>query len=140
MMENGPFESKALELAAVFREFRRWIDRQPSRNLRFMQAYKKKFEEEIALPLQEFEREFEDQEEGRSDLFKLIKGISSSLRNPMKFMSTDLRPSVGMGVFLERWMSAEAVKKYLKICCREADSRLLELEERIGGHLEEKSK
>lgn len=139
MTKIDPFESKTLELTAVFGEFRRWIDQQPGRNVRFMQAYKKKFEEEIAPALQEFEREFGDREEGLSDLFQLVSGISSSLRNPMRFMSTRLRPSVGMGVFLERWMSTETVKKYLETCCREVDSSLLELQEKLAAHFEKTS-
>jgi hypothetical protein len=42
-------------------------------------------------------------------------------------METKLRPSVGMGVWQERWMMTTAVEDYLKECCREADRLFDEL-------------
>jgi hypothetical protein len=47
-------------------------------------------------------------------------------------METKLRPSVSMGVFLERWMMTKAAESYLKECCQEADHRLDELKKRIN--------
>ncbi|MBW2408221.1 MAG: hypothetical protein JRF72_00380 [Deltaproteobacteria bacterium] len=46
-------------------------------------------------------------------------------------METKLRPSVGMGVWQERWMMKTAVEDYLKTCCREADR----LSEKLNNNL-----
>ncbi len=79
----------------------------------------------------EFRERYENRKEGKSPLFRLLLEIFTVLSRPIKFMETDLRPSVGMGVLLERWMMTSAVEDYLRECCQEVDRHLRELEREI---------
>ena len=96
-----------------------------------MKSYKERILEEIGPSIQEFDKKYKDREEGRSPLFILTMEIFSWLSRPISLMETKLRPSIGMGVFLERWMMTNAAESYLKECCQEADHRLDELMKEI---------
>ena len=97
-----------------------------------MRDYKERIVEEIGPSIREFSEKYKDREEGQSPLFGHITEIFSLLSRPITLMETKLRPSVGMGVFLERWMMTKAAESYLKECCQEADHRLDELMKRIN--------
>ena len=97
-----------------------------------MRGYKERVVEEIGPSIREFSEKYNDKEEGRSPLFHLTLDIFSWFSRPISLMETKLRPSVGMGVFLERWMMTKAAESYLKECCQEADHRLDELMKRIN--------
>lgn len=101
-----------------------------------MRAYKERIEKEIGPSIREFEEKYGDREEGQSPLFRLIVEAFSLLSRPITFMETELRPSVGMGIFLERWMMTNAVESYLKECCQEADHHLDEVAKAIDFALE----
>ncbi len=120
-----------LTLFKTLREFRAWIDQSKRKRVRFMRGYKEKIEKGIAPKIGEFRDKYGKTQEGSSPLFDLILDTFYALRGPVRLMETELRPSVGMGVFLERWMMASAVESYLKECCHEADRHLDELEKEI---------
>lgn len=96
-----------------------------------MRAYKERLDREIFPPIREFHEKYGEREEGQSPLFILIKEAFSWLNRPIPFMETKLRPSVGMGVFLERWMMTKVLEDYLKECCQETDNRLDRLTKKI---------
>lgn len=125
------FEMEVMALLKMLKEFRAWIDKQKRKNVRFMRAYKDRIEKEIGLSIREFDEKYREREEGQSPLFSFMMEAFSWLSRPITLMETELRPSVGMGVFLERWMVTEAVKRYLKECCQEADHHLDELTKKI---------
>jgi hypothetical protein len=127
------FETDLIDLLNRLREFRAWIDQNRRKNVRFMRAYKERVEREIGPSIRAFDTKYGDREEGRSRSFRLAMDAVSALRRPIHLMETDLRPSVGMGVFLERWMTGRAVETYLETCCREADGHLEALTREIGS-------
>ncbi len=96
-----------------------------------MKSYKEKMEREIGPCVRDFNEKYENRQEGQLPLFRLIREAFSWLSRPIAFMETELRPSVGMGVFLERWMMRDAVERYLKECCQEADHHLDELTKEV---------
>ena len=107
-------------LLKMLTEFRAWIDQRKKTNIRFMKAYKKRLDE-LGPAIEEFRRKYGHSESGRLEQFELVQEIFICYRRPVRFMETKLRPSVGMGVWQERWMMTSAVEDYLKACCREAD-------------------
>lgn len=133
----SPFQAEATALLKTLREFRGWIDQSRKKNVRFMRAYREKIEREIDPRIREFREKYANREEGESPLFHLIVEAFSVLSRPITFMETGLRPSVGMGVFLERWMMRSAVESYLKECCQEVDHHLEELTKKIGVRSQE---
>lgn len=100
-------------------------------NVHFMRAYKEKIDKEIGPHIITFTEKYNDKDEGRSTLFSLIMETFSWLNRPITFMETELRPSIGMGVFLERWMMTSAVESYLKECCQNVDHHLNELQKEM---------
>ena len=126
------FNKTAGELLDTMTEFRIWIDRQKKINISFMKAYKKRLEKETGPALKQFEEKYKNREEGQSPSFHLIMKSFDCFKRPITFMQTQLRPSVGMGIFLERWMLTKAVQDYLKECCHEADRYLEELTKKLG--------
>ncbi len=131
--EMSPFEVEAVELLKNLREFRAWIDQHERKKVRFMRAYKNKLEREMGPSVDEFRERYEDTKEGKSPLYHHLLEIFTVLSRPIKFMETDLRPSVGMGVLLERWMMTSAVEDYLRECCQEVDRLLDELTKKMGS-------
>jgi len=130
--QSNTFRLEVIALFKTLKEFRSWIDKRDKKNARFMKTYKEKIEGGIGQSIQEFEKKHKDREEGQSPLFGHITEIFSLLSRPITLMETKLRPSIGMGVFLERWMMTKAAESYLKECCQEADHRLDELMKRIN--------
>ena len=130
--QSSPFLKEVIALLRVLKEFRSWIDLKDKKNIRFMRRYKERIVEEIGPTIREFSEKYKDREEGRSPLFGLTLDIFSWFSRPISLMETKLRPSVSMGVFLERWMMTKAAESYLKECCQEADHRLDELKKRIN--------
>ncbi len=130
--QSSPFLKEVINIFTTLKEFRSWIDQRNKKNIRFMRAYKERIVEEIGPSIREFSEKYKDREEGRSPLFGLTLDIFSWFSRPISLMETKLRPSVGMGVFLERWMMTKAAESYLKECCQEADHRLDELMKRIN--------
>ena len=126
-----PFEMEIRALLEMLREFRAWIDENRKKNVRFMKAYKERMENEIAPSVRAFDAKYRDRAEGQSPLFTLITEAFSVLRRPISHMETKLRPSVGMGVFLERWMMGNVVERYLRECCQEVDGNFEALTERL---------
>lgn len=124
------FEIDVVTLLKTLNEFRTWAT-QEKKNVRFMKAYREKLEGEIGSTIRDFEERYGGRKEGRSPLFRHIREAFSALRRPVRYMETRLRPSVGMGVFLERWMRAQTVEDYLKECCQEADHHLEELAKKL---------
>jgi len=108
-------------------EFRAWIGQRKKTNVRFMKAYKQKIQDEIAPAISKFIKKYDISEEKQSKQFVLTLEVFACFERPMSFMDTKLRPSVGMGIWQERWMMAKAVDDYLIDCCREADRQLCEL-------------
>ncbi len=129
--QNAPFEIEVMTLIKVIKEFRSWINNKKI-NVRFMRAYKEKIDKEIDPLIRKFTEKYKDKEERNSILFNLILETFSGLNDPINFMETEFRPSIGMGVFLERWMMTSAVESYLKKCCQKVDHHLDELEREIG--------
>lgn len=128
--DQKPAESFRQDLPALLKtlnEFRAWIDQSKKINVRFMKTYKQRIEEEIGPSIKQFEEKYRNSEEGRSKPFELIMETFACLNRPISLMQTKLRPSVGMGVWQERWMMTAAVEDYLKECCREADHLFDEL-------------
>jgi len=130
--QSSPFLKEVINIFTTLKEFRSWIDQRNKKNIRFMRDYKERIVEEIGPSIREFSEKHKDREEGQSPLFGHITEIFSLLSRPITLMETKLRPSVGMGVFLERWMMTKAAESYLKECCQEADHRLDELMKRIN--------
>jgi hypothetical protein len=125
------FEVELMVLLKTMKEFRAWIDQRKRKNVRFMRAYKERIQGEIRQSIREFDEKYRETEEGQSPLFRLIMEVFSWLSRPVDLMETELRPSVGMGVFLERWMVTKAAEDYLKECCLEIDHRIDELTKEI---------
>jgi hypothetical protein len=125
--QGSPFLKEVITLLRVLKEFRSWIDLKDTKNIRFMRGYKERIVEVIGPSIREFSEKYKDREEGQSPLFDLTLDIFSWFSRPISLMETRLRPSVSMGVFLERWMMTKAAESYLKECCQEADDRLDEL-------------
>jgi len=119
------------DLLKTFGEFRAWIDGRKRKNVQFMKTYKERVEKEIGPSIREFDEKYRNREEAQSPLFSLIMEVFSLLRRPITFMETELRPSVGMGVFLERWMMRDVVESYLRECCQEVDLNLEALTESL---------
>ena len=115
----------------ALKEFRAWIDQQRRKNIRFMKAYKERMEDNLAPAMRKLAKTYGHPEESHSPFLVLANDAFSALNRPIAFMETELRPSVGMGVFLERWMMKDVVERCLKECCEEADRHLDMLEERI---------
>ena len=130
--QDSQFKAAVTELLDTLIQFRSWIDRQKKINVSFMKAYKKRLEKETGPALTQFEEKYKNREEGQSPSFHLIMKSFDCFKRPITFMQTQLRPSVGMGIFLERWMLTKAVQDYLKECCQEADSYLNELIKKMG--------
>jgi hypothetical protein len=130
--KSSPFLTEVIALLKVLKEFRLWIDQKDKKNIHFMRRYKERIMEEIGPSIQEFDKKYKDGEEGQSFLFNLAMETFSWLSRPTSLMETKLRPSVGMGIFLERWMMTKAAENYLKKCCQEADHRLDELKKKIN--------
>ena len=126
-MPDDSFRAEALDLLETLNEFRIWISQRKKINVRFMKIYKQKIEDEIGPPIRQFKEKYGKIEEKQVKLFELIQEIFTCFRRPVRFMETKLRPSVGIGVWQERWMMTKAVEDYLKACCQEADRHLGEL-------------
>jgi hypothetical protein len=124
------FQTDALNLLAALSDFRAWIDQRKKTNARFMKAYKKRIDD-IGPGIEQFKHKYGNGESGRSRQFELVQEIFTCFNHPVRFMETKLRPSVGMGVWQERWMMTAAIEDYLKECCREADRLLDELENKL---------
>ena len=91
-----------------------------------MEDYKKRLDD-IGPFINQFKQQYSHIESGRLEQFELVQEIFTCYGRPVRFMETKLRPSVGMGVWQERWMMTTAVEDYLKVCCREADRLFDEL-------------
>jgi hypothetical protein len=113
-------------------EFRSWIDKQKQMNVSFMMSYKKHLEKDLGPTIKQFEEKYQYRQEGHASSYQLIMKSFACFKRPIIFMQTQLRPSVGMGIFLERWMLTKAVEDYLKECCQEADRYLEELTKKMG--------
>lgn len=125
------FRMDVIALLRTLKEFRLWIDRRDKKNVRFMRSYKERIEKEIGPSLREFDEKYKDREEVRSPLFGLTREIFFWLSRPINLMEMKIRPSVSIGIFLERLMMTKAAESYLKECCQEADHRLDELVKKI---------
>jgi len=125
------FEIDVVALFQALYEFRNWIDNNEKKNISFMNSYKKKMNSEISALIKKFDETYRQTEERFSPCLNLIIKTFSSLKRPIAFMETRLRPSIGMGVFLERWMLTNAVESYLKECCKDADYYLDMLKKKI---------
>lgn len=123
---SGSFNSDILDLVDALKGFRIWIDQRKKTNVRFMKAYKKRLDE-LSPVFEQFKHKYGRNERDRLEQFELVQEIFTCYRRPARFMETKLRPSVGMGVWQERWMMTSAVEDYLKTCCREADRLFYEL-------------
>jgi hypothetical protein len=130
--QDSQFKTTVAELLDAFIQFRSWIDRQKKINVSFMKSYKKHLEKNIGPTIKQFEEKYHYREEGQSASYQLIIKSFACFKRPITFMQTQLRPSVGMGIFLERWMLTKAVEDYLKECCQEADRCLEELAKELG--------
>ena len=97
-----------------------------------MKNYKKQLEIDIGATIKQFEEKYQDREEGQTSSYRLIIKSFACFKRPIAFMQTQLRPSIGMGIFLERCMRTKAVQDYLQECCQEADRGLEELTKEIG--------
>ena len=121
------FRTDALELLETLNEFRLWIGQTKKNNVRFMKIYKQRIEDEIGPSIRQFKEKYGNIEGRQAKLLELIQEIFICFHRPVRFMETKLRPSVGMGVWQERWMMAKAVEDYVRACCQEADRHLSEL-------------
>lgn len=129
---DNQFNKTVGELLDTLTEFRSWIDRQKKINVSFMKSYKKHLGKDIGPTIKQFEEKYQYREEGQASSYQLIMKSFACFKRPITFMQTQLRPSVGMGIFLERWMLTKAVEDYLKECCQEADHCLEELTKKMG--------
>ena len=121
------FRVDAAVLLETLNEFRLWIDQSKKNNVRFMKIYKQRIEDEIGPSIRQFKEKYGNIEGSQAKPFELIQEIFTCFRRPIRFMETKLRPSVGIGVWQERWMMTKAVEDYVKACCQEADCHLGEL-------------
>ena len=128
-------ETEVIALLKTLKEFRVWIDQKKRKDVRFIRAYKERIEQEIGPPISELAEKYREREEGQSSNFSLIMDAFLWLSRPITIVETRLRPSVGMGVFLERWMVTKVFEDYLKECCHEADHHLDELTKKISSSL-----
>ena len=131
---DDSFSSDALALLKMLNEFRAWIDQRKKMNIRFMKAYKQRLVDDMGLSIRQFKEKYGDTEEGQSKQFELILETFASFKRPIAFMETKLRPSVGIGVWQERWMMAKTVEDYLKACCQDADRHINELKQTLTSH------
>jgi hypothetical protein len=129
-LRDDSFRPDALNLLEALADFRAWIDQRKKINARFMKAYKKRLDD-IGPDIEQFKHKYGSSEGDRLRRFELVQEIFTCFNRPVRFMETQLRPSVGMGVWQERWMMATAVEDYLKECCREADHLFDELINRL---------
>ena len=127
-LSDDSFRPDALDLLETLNDFRAWIDQRKKTNVRFMKAYKKRLDD-IDSVIRQFKQKYGNNEEDLLKQIELIHEIFTCFRRPVRYMETKLRPSVGMGVWQERWMIKTAVEDYLAECCREADRLLDELKE-----------
>lgn len=116
-----------MALLVKLREFRDWIEQNPKKNVRFMKAYKKRMGSDISPAISEFQQKYNKAGSEETDTYELLMKTYACLIRPITLMETELRPSIGMGVFLERWMMTSAVETLLKECCDEVDQYLGEL-------------
>jgi hypothetical protein len=119
-----------MDLLDALNGFRTWIDQRKKTNVRFMKAYKKRLDE-LSPVFKQFKHKYGHSERGRLEQFELVQKIFSCYRRPVGLMETKLRPSVGIGIWQERWMMTSAVGDYLKTCCREADRLSDELKHKL---------
>jgi hypothetical protein len=119
-LPDDSFGPDALNLLETLNDFRAWIDQRKKTNARFMRAYKKRLDD-IGPAIKQFNSKYRNSESSRLQQFELVQEIFTCFSRPVRFMKTNLRPSVGMGVWQERWMMTTAVEDYLKECCQEAD-------------------
>jgi hypothetical protein len=98
-----------------------------------MKTYKQTVEESLGPAVRKFVEKYASSEEAESRLLSRVHEAFSALHRPIAFMETELRPSVGMGVFVERWMMRDVVERYLMDCCEEADRHLEALEQTMGS-------
>lgn len=124
------FRPDVLDLLETLNDFRAWIDQRKKTNVRFMEAYKKRLDD-IGHAIKQFKHKYGNSEGDRLKQFELVQEIFTCLNRPVRFMDTKLRPSVGMGVWQERWMMTAAVEDYLKECCQEADRLFDELMKKL---------
>jgi hypothetical protein len=130
---NTSCEEDLLVFVDNLKEFRAWIGQQRRKNIRFMKTYKERMQGNLAPAMRKLAEKYGSPEEPQSPLLSLVNDAFSALNRPIAFMETELRPSVGMGVFLERWMMRDVVERCLKDCCEEADRHLEVLEETMGS-------
>lgn len=126
LLPDDSFKPDASDLLETLNDFRAWIDQRKKTNVRFMKAYKERLDD-IGPAIDQFKHKYGNSEGGRLKQLELVQEIFTCFSRPVRFMETKLRPSVGMGVWQERWMMATAVEDYLKECCREADHLFDEL-------------
>ena len=129
--QDSQFKTAITELLDTFIQFRLWIDRQKKINVAFMKSYKKQMETDISPKIKQLEEKYKDRAEGQSSPYRLIIESFTCFERPVNFMQTRLRPSVGMGVFQERWMLTRAVQDYLEECCQDADRYLEQLTKKM---------
>ena len=125
-LPEDSFRPDALDLLETLKGFRAWVGQRKKIDVRFMKAYKKRLDD-IGPAIKQFQNNYGNNEGGRLKQFELLQEIFSCFSRPIRYMETKLRPSVGMGVWQERWMMTTAVEDYLKACCREADRLFDEL-------------
>lgn len=131
---DDSFRTDALALLKMLNEFRAWIDQRKKTNIRFMKAYKQRLIDEMGRSIRRFKEKYGDTEAAQSQQFELILETFACFKRPIAFMETKLRPSIGIGVWQERWMMAKAVEDYLKACCQEADRHINELKQTLTSH------
>ena len=129
-LPEDSFKPDAMGLLETLNDFRVWIDQRKKTNVRFMEAYKKRLDD-IGPAIKQFKHKYGNSEGDRLKQFELVQEIFTCFNRPVRFMDTKLRPSVGMGVWQERWMVTAAVEDYLKECCREADRLFDELMKKL---------
>jgi hypothetical protein len=125
------FRLDALDLLKTLNDFRVWIGQRKKINVRFMEAYKKRLDD-IGPAIKQFEHKYGNSEGDQFKQFERVQEIFTCFNRPVRFMDTKLRPSVGMGVWQERWMMTAAVEDYLQACCREADRLFDELMKKLS--------
>ena len=123
------FEKDLAVLLENFKEIISWMGTEKRKSIRFMKVYKERVEGDLGAAVKAFVEKHGIREETPPPPLALLHEAFSALRRPIAFMETELRPSVGMGVFLERWMMRDVVERYLKDCCEEAERHLEALEE-----------
>jgi len=124
---HGRFDEEIEALFIQLKDFRLWIDKTKKKNVRFMEAYKISLEKEINPQISALCSKHATDPDDHSNPINLMRETALTLTGPIHFMETKLRPSVGMGIFLERWMMTSALETYLKECCRKADGLLDQL-------------